>query len=151
MEADDRSASGRLQHRAADLLGHDLGPGLQDQPGEFGVFELGDIDFAPMNGRHREFAEGLGADFEQQLLVTALKLQDHTAVERQREGLLADVEPGVAAVGDLVGAREGEGEAAEVFDGWDDPASLSVYSAAARAWASSPNTRANTRSTFLKW
>ena len=52
-----------------------------------------------------------------------------------------------------MGARQGQGEAAQVFDGGDDGASSpAAYSAAtALAWTSSPKTRAKMRSTFLKW
>jgi hypothetical protein len=69
-----------------------------------------------------------------------VELQDRPAAPVERERFLADVEPGVALVGDLVGARQGQAQPAEIVDSRD-----------AFCSSCSPNTRAKTRSTALKW
>ena len=128
------------QHRAANFLRHDYGPGLADEVGQFILVKVFQHHIAPVHGRDRAFLEGVGADLEQELLVDLVQLQDDAVVPVEREGFLADLKPGLAPVFIFPGAGQIEGYAAEVFEACD-----------ALASSCSPNTRAKMRSTFLKW
>jgi hypothetical protein len=99
---------------SADLLWHDRRPGFEDELGELRRIEALDVDVAPVARSHRALLERLRSNLEQQLLVSLLELQDDAAFPVQREGLLADIEPGVTFVDDLVSARQGEAQPAKV-------------------------------------